>query len=179
MAGSVWGGGARKGYVKNWRATSNGLEATATSHNDALLCLDELAQVSAKEAGEVAYMLANGLGRARASRDTTLRKTAKWRLLFLSSGEISLADKIAEDVRGRRATAGRHIQVIDVPADTLVHGLFEDLHGFPDAGSFARHLLMASQEFYGVAARAFIGRIAPDSRAAETSDAGVYSNIRQ
>ena len=162
MAGSVWGGGARKGYVKNWRATSNGLEAIATSHNDALLCLDELAQVSAKEAGEVAYMLANGSGRARASRDTTLRKTAKWRLLFLSSGEISLADKIAEDVRGRRVTAGQHVRVIDVPADTHVHGLFENLHGFPDAGSFARHLLSASNEFYGVAARAFIGRIAPE-----------------
>ncbi len=162
MAGSVWGGGARKGYVKNWRATSNGLEAIATSHNDALLCLDELAQVSAKEAGEVAYMLANGSGRARASRDTTLRKTAKWRLLFLSSGEISLADKIAEDVRGRRVTAGQHVRVIDVPADTHVHGLFENLHGFPDAGSFARHLFSASNEFYGVAARAFIGRIAPE-----------------
>ena len=112
-----------------------------TTHNDALLCLDELAQVSPKDAGEVAYMLANGTGRARASRDTTLRKTAKWRLLFLSSGEISLADKIAEDVRGRRTTAGQHVRVIDVPADTFVHGLFEDLHGFPDAGSFARHLL--------------------------------------
>jgi uncharacterized protein (DUF927 family) len=160
MAGSVWGGGDRKGYVKSWRSTSNGLEAVAAAHNDALLCLDELAQVSAKEAGEVAYMLSNGSGRTRASRDTTLRKTAKWRLLFLSSGEIGLSDKIAEDVRGRRATAGQHVRVIDVPADTGIHGVFENLHDFPDAGCFARHLVAAARESYGVAARAFINEIA-------------------
>jgi uncharacterized protein (DUF927 family) len=162
VAGSVWGGGERRGYLKSWRATSNGLEVVATSHNDALLCLDELSQVSAKEAGEVAYMLANGSGRTRASRDLTLRKTAKWRLLFLSSGEMALADKIAEDACGRRATAGQHVRVVDVPADTGVHGLFEELHGFPDAGAFARHLVAASHQYYGTPARAFISKIAPD-----------------
>jgi uncharacterized protein (DUF927 family) len=162
VAGSVWGGGGRSKYVKSWRSTSNGLEAVAVAHNDALLCLDDLAQVSAKEAGEVAYMLANGLGRTRASRDITPRKAARWRLLFLSTGEISLPDKIAEDMRGRRATAGQHVRVVDLPADTGVHGLFEDLHGFPDAGSFARHLVEGSSQFYGTPARAFIDKIAPD-----------------
>jgi putative DNA primase/helicase len=52
-AGSVWGGGDA-GYVQTWRTTSNGLEATAAAHNDALLCLDELAQVSSQEAGTTA-----------------------------------------------------------------------------------------------------------------------------
>jgi uncharacterized protein (DUF927 family) len=162
VAGSVWGGGERTRYVRSWRSTSNGLEAAAAVHNDTLLCLDELAQVSAKEAGEVVYMLAHGSGRTRAARDTNLRKTPRWRLLFLSSGEISLADKISEDMRGRRITAGQHVRVVDLPADTGVHGLFENLHGFPDAGYFAKHLVEASSQFYGTAARAFIDKIAPD-----------------
>src|SRR4029077_11311279 len=51
MAGSVWGGGARGGYVRSWRATANGLEGVALAHCDALLCLDELSQVPAREAG--------------------------------------------------------------------------------------------------------------------------------
>jgi putative DNA primase/helicase len=61
-------------------ATANGLEAVAATHSDALLCLDEIAQLSGKEAGEVAYMLANGQGKSRSSRDATLRKPAQWRL---------------------------------------------------------------------------------------------------
>jgi len=162
VAGSVWGGGDR-GFVRQWRATSNGLEAAATSHNDALLCLDELAQLSGREAGEVAYMLANGSGKARASRDATLRKAGRWRLLFLSSGEIGLADKIAEDARGRRQTAGQQVRVVDVPADTgSAFGLFENIHGFPDAGTFAKHLVAASKEHFGTAARTFIERLAPE-----------------
>ncbi len=162
LAGSVWGGGDQK-YVRAWRATSNGLEAVATSHNDALLCLDELAQLGGREAGEVAYMLANGAGKSRASRDAMLRKPAKWRLLFLSSGEIGLADKIAEDARGRKQTAGQKVRVVDVPADTGSGlGLFETLHGFADAGALAKHLTAASSKHYGTAARAFIEAIAPD-----------------
>ncbi len=162
LAGSVWGGGDQK-YVRAWRATSNGLEAVATSHNDALLCLDELAQLGGREAGEVAYMLANGAGKSRASRDAMLRKPAKWRLLFLSSGEIGLADKIAEDARGRKQTAGQKVRVVDVPADTGSGlGLFETLHGFAAAGALAKHLTAAASKHYGTAARAFIEFVAPD-----------------
>ncbi len=148
--------------MRAWRATSNGLEAVATAHSDALLCLDELAQLGGREAGEVAYMLANGSGKARASRDALLRKPAKWRLLFLSSGEIGLADKIAEDARGRRQTAGQKVRVVDVPADTGRFGLFEDLHSFSDAGALAKHLTAAASTNYGSAARAFIQSISPN-----------------
>jgi uncharacterized protein (DUF927 family) len=127
-----------------------------------LLCLDELSQLNGREAGEVAYMLANGSGKSRAMRDASLRKPAKWRLLFLSSGEIGLADKVAEDVRGRRLTAGQQVRIVDLPADTgSSYGLFEELHGFADAGSLAKHLMSASHANYGHAGREFVTRIAP------------------
>lgn len=64
VAGSVWGGGGGiSGYLRSWRSTANSLEAVAEAHCDTLLCLDELGQVNAREAGEVAYMLANGTGK--------------------------------------------------------------------------------------------------------------------
>jgi hypothetical protein len=42
---------------------------------------DEISQLAAKEAGEAAYMLSNGQGKPRASREATLRKPARWRTL--------------------------------------------------------------------------------------------------
>jgi putative DNA primase/helicase len=160
MAGSVWGGGEPGGYVRSWRATANGLEGVALAHCDALLCLDELSQVPAREAGEVAYMLGNGSGKSRSTREGHARPAAHWRLLFLSSGELSLADKIAEDGRGRRAAAGQAVRLIDLAADAgCGMGLFEDLHGFGSADAFARHLKTTSTLHHGTAARAFLHQI--------------------
>lgn len=162
VAASVWGGGGVKGYVRQWRATDNGLEAVARHHCDALLCLDELSQVEAKAAGQAAYMLANGTGKSRAQVTGDARACAEWRLLFLSSGEISLADKLAEDGRGRKVMAGQEVRVIDIPADAGAgFGAFEDCHG-QEPAAFAQSFKKASQQYYGTAARAFIGRCAED-----------------
>ena len=163
VAGSAWGGGGVRGFIRTWRATSNGLEGVAALHCDALLCLDEMGQVDGREAGAIAYMLANGCGKARANRDGFARPSAEWRLLFLSSGEVGLADKIAEDGRGRRAAAGQQVRIVDIAADAGAGlGLFEDLHGFASADAFARHLKMAAGEHYGLAWRAFMRLLTKD-----------------
>jgi hypothetical protein len=150
VAGSVWGGGDTNGYVRSWRATANALEGVCLSHSDTLLCLDVLSQLAARDAGEAAYMLANGSGKSRSSRDGSARKAAKWRVLFLSSGEIGLADKVAEDGRGKRLVAGQEIRIVDVAADAGAGmGMFENLHDFPSAEAFARHLRSAACQHYG------------------------------
>ncbi len=124
--GSVWGGSRTEGgYLQQWRATANGLEGVAALHCDTLLPLDESSEVGPREAGNIAYMLANGKGKARAHRDGSARKPLAWRLLFLSSGEITLADKIREDGR-QKATAGQQVRILDIPADCGSGlGLFE------------------------------------------------------
>ncbi len=161
IAGSVWGGGGIKGYMRQWRATDNGLEGVASAHCDACLCLDEISQVDPKALGAAAYMLANGGGKARAGRGGEVRAAAEWRVIFLSSGEISLADKLAEDGRGRAIAAGQEVRVIDLSADAGAGlGLFEDLHEFADAGVFARHLNLMAGKYYGTAARAFLESVA-------------------
>lgn len=161
-AASVWGG---SDYLHRWRATSNGLEALAQSHNDMLLVLDELAQVDSREAGEIAYMLANGEGKHRARQDGLAKPTATWRLLFLSAGEIGLADHMRDG--GKRVKAGQEVRLADVPADAGAgHGLLENLHGFSDGAALADALIEGARAFYGVAGLAFLEQLVGADRAA-------------
>ena len=104
-------------------------------------------------------MLANGAGKHRMRRDGSAKPAYAWRLLFLSSGEITLADKIREDNR-RRATAGQQVRVVDIPADTgSGYGLFENIHDAPNAQVFADQLREGSQQYCGTAARAFLAEL--------------------
>ncbi len=77
--------------------------------------LDELSQVEPRAAGAAAYMLANGKGKARAGREGHARRAHEWRLIFLSTGEIALSDKIKEG--GGQIAAGMEVRVIDLRAD--------------------------------------------------------------
>lgn len=162
VAGSAWGGGSVTGFVRSWRATANGLEGVAQSHCDTLLCLDELSQLASRDAGEAAYMLANGSGKSRSARDGSARSPASWRVMFLSSGEIGLSDKIAEDGRGRNTAAGQQVRIIDISADAGAGmGMFENIHGFDSAEALARHLREATQQHYGVAGREYLKLVVP------------------
>ncbi|WP_027368265.1 DUF927 domain-containing protein [Desulfocurvibacter africanus] len=161
-AGSACGGGGIGGYVRNWRATANGLEGLAAMHCDSLLCLDELGQADARAVSEAAYMLANGSGKSRASRDGSHRMPATWRTLVLSSGEIGLAAKIAEET-GRSIKAGQEVRLVDVQADAGKGlGLFEDLHGHASPTLFADSIKRAAVTHYGHAFRAFVARMASE-----------------
>jgi uncharacterized protein (DUF927 family) len=160
-AGSVWGGDPNHGFVRQWRATANGLEGTAALHNDAFLPLDDIKQANGREIGEVVYMLANNQGKRRAARDGSMRKVASWQLLFLSTGETSLAETIAKDSPSQRQTAGQQVRFIDLPCDTGVYGVFDTLHEFENARDFADHLKDAGKKYYGTACREFITKIAP------------------
>lgn len=155
VAASVYGA---PNYLHRWRATTNGLEAIAALRCDTLLILDELAQVDAKEAGEIAYMLANGSGKARASRNGSARSRYEWRLLFLSAGEIGLAQHMREV--GKKARAGQEVRLVDITADAGVNlGIFESLHNFNSSAELSKALLEATSRYYGVAAIAFLQQL--------------------
>lgn len=161
VAGSVCGGGDINGFTRPWRTTDNALEGVAANHCDSLLCLDEIGQVDARVAGDIAYMLANGQGKTRARKDGTSRKPQEWRTLFLSSGELTLADKIRED-GNRRATAGQDVRVVNIPADAGVGlGAFETLHGYKDGHAFAQKLKDTVKSLYGQPIRAYLAALVP------------------
>lgn len=162
VAGSVCGGGDQRPFIRQWRATDNALESTAALHNDNLLCLDEISQATPKVVSEVAYMLSNGQGKARANRSGNAKACKEWRVMFLSSGEKTLSDKIAEDSQ-RDSLAGQMVRVVDIEADAgRGLGLYEDLHGFPGGRELSDHLATCSVRHYGTVLRAFVGRIVED-----------------
>lgn len=157
IAASVFGGPE---YMHRWRATDNGVEAIASMHSDTLLVLDELAQMDPRAAGEAAYMLANGTGKSRADRNGNARARKTWRLLYLSAGEVSLADHVAQI--GRRTHAGQEVRLVDLPADAGKGlGLFDELHGRSDGHTLSRDLCEAAGRFYGMAGPAFIKAVIP------------------
>lgn len=141
-------------YINRWRATSNGLESLAALHNDALLILDELAQVDPKEAGEIAYMLANGQGKQRSARTGGAKARANWRLLFLSAGEIGLAQHMADG--GKKAKAGQEVRLVDLDADAgQGKGLFDTLHGHQDGAALSTGIKTGAARHHGHAVLAF------------------------
>lgn len=164
VAASVCGG---PDFMQRWRATDNGLEALAMQHCDAPLLLDELAQIDPRAAGEVAYMLANGGGKARAGRTGGARERASWRVLFLSAGEIGLAEHMGEI--GRAPRAGQELRLAEIPADAGAGlGVFECLHDFKSGSEFAKALDRAARRHYGVAFAAYLRELV--SRQHEVAD---------
>nr|WP_294509294.1 DUF927 domain-containing protein [uncultured Bilophila sp.] len=156
IAASVWGGPE---HVRSWRATDNGLENIAVLHNDNVLILDEVGQVNGKVLAECAYMLANGQGKGRSSREGNLRKSHSWRLLFLSSGELGLADKLAEN--GLKSRGGQEVRFVGLPVDA---SMLTALHGFPHAGTVVNRLKEVVAIHYGHAGRAFLQKLVePDT----------------
>jgi putative DNA primase/helicase len=151
VAASVWGG---KEFVQRWRATANGLEAVAAWYNDSFLPLDEMGQVDPSQIGEVAYMLANGVGKSRADRQGYNRKKQSWRLIFFSTGEINLAEHMQQS--GKKSRVGQEVRIIDIPADTGKYGIFETLHGFSNGAAFADMLTKNSYRYHGIAARKYL-----------------------
>lgn len=153
VAASVWGD--PREYCRSWRTTSNGLEGLAALHNDGLLILDELSQVDPREAGESAYLLANGQGKARATRNGTARQAAHWRLLFLSAGEESLAGLMGR--AGRKATAGMETRLAEIDADAGAGlGLFEERHDQPTPAALALALKDAASRCHGAIGLAWL-----------------------
>lgn len=158
VGGSVCGGGGQAGFVQTWRSTSNALEAMAETHNDGTLFLDELIQVGPEEVVEITYLLANGQGKARMNRALGSRPRTRWNLLFVSSGEMTVAEHAA--IAGSRARGGAQVRILNIEADAGCNlGVFEDLHGAESPDAFARQLKDAALRSYGSPFRAFIEQL--------------------
>ncbi|MFM2057600.1 MAG: hypothetical protein RLY71_1985 [Pseudomonadota bacterium] len=153
LAASVWGHPSR--YPRLWRSTANGLEGLAALHNDGLLILDELSQANPLEAGESAYLLANGQGKVRASRTGAARPSQSWRLMFLSAGEESLAAMMQK--AGKRANAGQEIRLADIDADAGAGmGAFDVLHDQPSPAALALAIKTATVRHHGAVGVAWL-----------------------
>ena len=162
IAASIWGNPEK--YLRLWRTTANGLEGLAALHNDGLLILDELSQMDPRDAGEAAYLLANGQGKTRATRNGSAKQVFRWRLLFLSAGEESLTALMARS--GQKSNVGQEIRLADIEADASSNmGIFEDLHNTDSPATFALKLKNATNQYHGAVGMAWIGKVVTDRAA--------------
>lgn len=158
VGGSVCGGGVPTGFLQTWRTTINGLEAIAEAHNDGTLFLDELAQVDPFDAASTAYLLGNGQGKARMTRGIGGRVRLRWTLLYISTGETTLAEHAAS--AGKTTKGGAEVRLLNIAADAGQGcGLFENLHGTKSADAFAREMKEAAVQHYGAPFRLFLKRL--------------------
>jgi putative DNA primase/helicase len=180
VAGGVWGGppehGGLNGYKQSWQATANAIEGLAQAHCDLPLCLDELSLVSGDDAARIGYQLASGIGRGRAFASGLAAARLEWRVFLISTGEISLADKVGDARIPQRHMPGQAVRFIDLAADAGTgFGLFDhapELAGKPHGGTekdrgeaLARNLSDAAQSWFGTAGPAFVEALIADREA--------------
>ncbi|RON48714.1 DUF927 domain-containing protein [Pseudomonas frederiksbergensis] len=153
VAASIYGGPR---LVRSWRSTDNALESIAAAHSDGLLVLDEIGMCDPRIIGETVYMLGNGTGKARANdRGQAGRQVQEWRLLFLSTGEKTLAQHMAE--ANKELKAGMEVRMLAVPADASKGlGMFDALNGFDDAAALSDALKARVAKYYGTPLTAFL-----------------------
>lgn len=151
---SVWGHG--EDFKRTWRATGNGLEGIASQRNDTLLALDEIGEADPREIGAVVYAMANGTGKARASRNGSARAAKRWRVMLFSSGELGLSALMAEG--GKRSRAGQEIRLIDIPV-RRTYGAWDYLHGIAGGREFSDAIQRASVTHFGHAGPQFIRKL--------------------
>ena len=86
--------------IRSFDATKNGLAGAAADVNDYAFLIDEK-QVADNRLAEtfdnLVYALANGVGRTKLNKDSTLRKLQDWRTIAIMTGETQL---LADNVTG-------------------------------------------------------------------------------
>jgi uncharacterized protein (DUF927 family) len=175
---SVWGDPHK--YVRSWRVTSAGLEGMAVIHNDGFLPLDEIGQAEGREAGEVVYMLANGLGKGRAERTALARPISTWRLIYLSTGEPSLASHMA--TAGRRTTAGQELRLLEIDGDAGAGpgmGVVEHLHDYPTSEALIAALGEAVRKYHGAVGYEYLRHLVAERAASTALVESVTAGIRK
>lgn len=153
LASSVWGNPEL--FYRTWKATGNALEHTAYMHNDGFLVLDEIGEITnPKELGNIIYMLANGSGKARMTKQITARTTHQWKVIFLSSGEKGLKEIMQE--QGQKTKLGQEIRLADIDIDQSEYGVFDCIDFAEDGAKQAIELSKRMAGCYGVAGIAWL-----------------------
>lgn len=150
---SVWGGDQ---FRRSWRMTQNGLETACTESNDCLLAMDEISEHDKWDLRGSIYMIGNGEGKIRMTKDGRPLPQRTWRTMVLSSGERSSTTMSANDKH-----AGQMIRLIDLWVDRS-HGAFDNLQRWDSGAAFADEIGRASSRYYGTAGPAFVEQFVND-----------------
>lgn len=124
LAASVWASpNSSDGYVRNFNSTLVGLETAAGFFNSAPLCVDELQVVkNRRDYDDIIYMLSEGQGRSRGSKDGSFQQLKSWQNTIITTGEMP----ITSDYSG----AGAISRIIEISCGK--ERLLSDYRGLSD-----------------------------------------------
>lgn len=166
VAASIWGNPGT--FAASWDVTKGGIEIEAASRNDTVLILDEIKRADPKRVQEMAYAIANGVGKGTMTREREGRSKLSWRVLALSSGERSLSEHAA--IGGNPAHAGAELRLVDINAGTRTYRAFDDVHGM-NGQEFHRRLSEAVACQYGHLGPALVEQMLTRPEAADLHEA--------
>lgn len=162
LAGSVCGG---LDYKKSWNTTAAALEPMAAEHSDSLLILDEIKEADPFTIGKTVYQLGNQKGKSRATdTGSATRKQHEWRLVWLSNGEKTLKQLLAES--GKTVDAGMEMRMLHLNVDFNktqsergLKGIYQNLHNFAHGSTLSDHIALEVAKNHGYPLKAFISSL--------------------
>ncbi|MFP1109221.1 DUF927 domain-containing protein [Vibrio cholerae] len=144
-------------YCDSWSSTSNGLEARAKSRNNMIVLLDEFQQADPESVLTGVYQLGNGTSKLRATKSANLQEQYHWNIVGLSTGEIGLAQVLAQ--ANRKVQAGQLMRFFEIPLFQK-YGAFEHIHELNSAKEFAEHIAQVTSHQHGTALQPFLNQVA-------------------
>lgn len=115
---------------RSWNATENAISALLAGNEGVPIAFDELGNFRGN-LDNLTYSMGNGTEKSRANSDSTLCETSSFHTAILSTGEISIREKI------KGQNTGKYIRFMEIPGP------------FTESAEHSRRIKKAAQELYG------------------------------
>ena len=119
--------------IRSFDATKNGLAGAAADVNDYPFLVDEK-QVAdnriSEQMSNLIYALANGIGRTKLNRDSTLKKLQDWRTIAIMTGEtLLLPDNVTGGANTRLLTIKAPKEILPADVCKIIRDITPDNYG--------------------------------------------------
>ncbi|MBQ3444487.1 MAG: DUF927 domain-containing protein, partial [Selenomonadaceae bacterium] len=116
--------------IRSFDATKNGLAGAATDVNDFAFLIDEKQVADSKlkeQLDTLVYALANGLGRTKLNKDSTLKKLQNWRTIAIMTGETQLLpDNVTGGANTRLLSINVNKEILSASTCRIIHDTIKD-----------------------------------------------------
>ena len=119
--------------IRSFDATKNGLAGAAADVNDFAFLVDEKQVADSKikeQLDTLVYALANGLGRTKLNKDSTLKKLQNWRTIAIMTGETQLLpDNVTGGANTRLLSINVTKEILSADVCRRIHDTIKENHG--------------------------------------------------
>ena len=119
--------------IRSFDATKNGLAGAAADVSDFAFLVDEKQVADSKlkeQLDTLVYALANGLGRTKLNKDSSLKKLQDWRTIAIMTGETQLlTDNVTGGANTRLLTISIPKEILSAEDCRIIHDTIKENHG--------------------------------------------------